>query len=76
MATPVSEVLARFEMFDEDGAPFPLDRFPGRLALRGIETEQVIRYRDTRTGNEGWASAARGSASTSAASSSTGWAAG
>ena len=54
MATPISEVLARFEMFDEDGAPFPLERLPGRLALRGIETEQVIRYRDTRTGSERW----------------------
>jgi PAS domain S-box-containing protein len=54
MATPIAEVFARFEMFDEDGAPFPLERLPGRLALRGIETEQVIRYRDTRGGNEGW----------------------
>ena len=54
MATPISEVFARFEMFDEDGAPFPLERLPGRLALRGIETEQVIRYRDTRTGSERW----------------------
>ena len=35
MATPVTEVFARFEMFDEHGAPFPLERLPGRLALRG-----------------------------------------
>ena len=54
MATPISELFSRFELFGEDGAPFPLERLPGRLALRGIETEQVIRYRDTRTGNEGW----------------------
>jgi len=54
MATPIPEVLARFEMFDEQGAPFPLERLPGRLALQGIETEQVIRYRDTRTSNERW----------------------
>jgi PAS domain S-box-containing protein len=54
MATPVAEVLARFEMFDEDGGPFPLERLPGRLALRGIETEQVIRYRDTKTGGDRW----------------------
>ena len=51
---PITDVLARFEMFDEHGAPFPLERLPGRLALRGIETEQVIRYRDTRTGSERW----------------------
>ena len=38
MATPIAEVFARFELFDEDGAPFPLERLPGRLALRGIET--------------------------------------
>ena len=54
MATPVPEVLARFEMFDETGASFPLERLPGRLALRGTETEQVIRYRDRRTGSERW----------------------
>ncbi|MEP7336037.1 MAG: PAS domain-containing protein, partial [Actinomycetota bacterium] len=54
MATPIPEVLARFEMFDEQGAPFPLERLPGRIALSGIETEQVIRYRDTRTGGERW----------------------
>ncbi len=54
MATPILEVLARFELFDEAGAPFPVERLPGRLALQGIETEQVIRYRDTRTGTERW----------------------
>ena len=54
LATPVADVFARFEMFGEDGGPFPLERLPGRLALRGIETEQVIRYRDTATGNERW----------------------
>ena len=54
VATPIAEVLARFEMFDEQGRPFPLERLPGRLALRGIETEQVIRYRETRTGRERW----------------------
>ena len=54
MATPITDVLARFEMFDEQGLPFPLERLPGRLALRGIETEQVIRYRETRTGSERW----------------------
>jgi len=54
LGTPVHEVLARFEMFDEQGYPFPVERLPGRLALRGVETEQVIRYRDTRTGTERW----------------------
>jgi PAS domain S-box-containing protein len=54
MATPVSDVLRRFEMFDEHGSPFPLDRLPGRLALKGIETTEVIRYRDRESGREQW----------------------
>jgi PAS domain S-box-containing protein len=54
LSTPIADVLARFEMFDEEGGPFPLDRLPGRLALQGIESEQVIRYRDTSTGREHW----------------------
>jgi PAS domain S-box-containing protein len=54
MATPIADVLKRFEMFDEQGGPFPLERLPGRLALQGIESEQVIRYRETATGRERW----------------------
>jgi PAS domain S-box-containing protein len=54
MATPIADVLDRFEVFDEQGGPFPLERLPGRLALQGIETEQVIRYRHTATGRERW----------------------
>ena len=54
MATPVAEVIARFEMFDERGNPFPLERLPGRLALTGIESEQVILYRDRATATRKW----------------------
>ena len=54
MATPIADVLKRFVMFDEQGGPFPLERLPGRLALQGIESEQVIRYRETATGRERW----------------------
>ena len=54
MATPVQDVLRRFEMFDEHGNPFPPDRLPGRLALGGIETTEVIRYRHRETGRDRW----------------------
>ena len=50
MATPIPQVLSRFEMLDERGEPFPIDRLPGRLALTGIESEQVICYRVRDTG--------------------------
>ena len=46
MATPISGVLARFEIFDEDGKPFPLDRLPARRALRGEDrAEAIVRSR-------------------------------
>jgi PAS domain S-box-containing protein len=54
MATPVPEVMARFEMFDESGEPFPIERLPGRLAMGGVESEDVIRYRTRGTGIERW----------------------
>jgi PAS domain S-box-containing protein len=54
MATPVTEVMARFEMFDESGEPFPLERLPGRLAMGGVEAEEVIRYRVRGTAIERW----------------------
>jgi PAS domain S-box-containing protein len=54
MATPIAEVIARFEMFDESGEPFPLERLPGRLAMRGLEAEEVIRYRTRGSGVERW----------------------
>jgi PAS domain S-box-containing protein len=54
MATPVDELVSRFEMFDEGGEPFPTERLPGRLALRGVESEQVIGYRTRGTSAERW----------------------
>ena len=53
--TPADEVRDRFEMYAEDGAPFPPDGLPGRLALEGAEdAEAVIRSVDTRDGTERW----------------------
>jgi PAS domain S-box-containing protein len=54
MATPIDEVTSRFEMYDESGEPFSTDRLPGRLALRGIQSEQVIGYRTRGSSLERW----------------------
>ena len=35
MATPLEEIVARFEFYDEDGNPFPVQELPGRKALAG-----------------------------------------
>jgi PAS domain S-box-containing protein len=55
LTTPIAEVMARFEMLDERGEPFPLDELPGRLALRGVEgAERTVGYRVLATGEERW----------------------
>ncbi len=52
---PTEEVMGRFELLDEEGRPFPLERLPGRRALRGEgETEEVLRFRVAETGEERW----------------------
>lgn len=51
----VPEVVARFEMLDEQGQPFPLERLPGRRTLRGEHPEEVVlRIRFHETGEERW----------------------
>jgi PAS domain S-box-containing protein len=55
MSSSPAEVLARYEVLDEEGNPFPLDRLPGRRALAGEEgVEEVIRFRILATGEERW----------------------
>ncbi len=54
---PTREVLRRFEVFDEDGAPFPHELLPGRIALKeGRSASAVMRYRYRGTGDERWSS--------------------
>jgi PAS domain S-box-containing protein len=54
-ATP-GAIVDRFEIFDEEGAALPIDRLPGRRALRGeLEPEAVIRFRSRTDGVERWA---------------------
>ena len=53
--SPPGELVARFELLDEEGHPFPADRLPGRRALAGEEgAEEVVRFRALATGEERW----------------------
>jgi PAS domain S-box-containing protein len=54
LATPTSELVPHVEAFDERGEPYPRERLPGRLALAGVESEDVIRYRIRGSGVERW----------------------
>ncbi len=46
LQAPVSEVMRRFELFDEAGQPFSLGELPGRRALAGqAPPPVVVRYR-------------------------------
>jgi PAS domain S-box-containing protein len=55
LATPTAEILRRFEVFDEDGRPLPLDRLPGRRALEGeAEGAVTIQFRPLPAGEDRW----------------------
>ena len=55
LSTPLLDIMARFEVFDEDGEPFQPERFPGRVALAGEKPEDaVMRFRVISTGEERW----------------------
>lgn len=55
MAAPLADVTGRFEVFDEDGEPFPLERLPGRRALAGDQPDDVVvRFRVRASGAERW----------------------
>ena len=55
MATEPREILARYDLYEESGAPFPAERLPGRLALAGEGGgEAIIRFRVRATGEERW----------------------
>jgi PAS domain S-box-containing protein len=50
-----AEILRRFEIFDEDGAPFPLNRLPTRQSLIGERPpETLLRFRVRDSGQERW----------------------
>ena len=55
LAAPIEEIMARFEVLDEGGRPFPLDQLPGRIALEGREApDATLRFRIRETGEERW----------------------
>jgi PAS domain S-box-containing protein len=54
-ATPPGEALDRFQVFREDGTPFPADELPGRVALRGVTSTAIVRFRAKGMGEERWA---------------------
>jgi PAS domain S-box-containing protein len=59
---PTHEILARYEMFDEDSRPITSEQLPSRRALAGEDRpEMVIGFRIKATGEERWSSV-RGSA--------------
>jgi PAS domain S-box-containing protein len=55
LATSVSDLLARYDLFDEDGAPLPVESLPGRAALRGQpESEMMVQFRLRDTAEMRW----------------------
>src|SRR5439155_13995692 len=54
-AQPPGEELRQFDILDEEGKPFPLERLPARLALQGKESpDTLIRWRIVATEEEHW----------------------
>lgn len=55
LETPPPNVMDKFEVLDEWGRPFPLERLPGRLALTGeVSPSAIVRFRIKATGEECW----------------------
>ncbi len=55
VATPMAQVMARFDIRDEFGEPYPLEQMPGRQALKQKrKVERLLRFRLTATGQEEW----------------------
>jgi PAS domain S-box-containing protein len=51
---PPDQILSRFEVFREDGSPFPPADLPGRKALLGTASSAIVRFRARPTGEERW----------------------
>lgn len=54
LKTPPERIVQRFEVFDEDGRPFPLEQLPGRRALLGESASATVKFRIKATGEERW----------------------
>ena len=55
LATPVTDLVARFTTVTEDGSPIDMTQLPGRIVLAGGEAEPlVVRAINNETGEERW----------------------
>ncbi|HEX4681314.1 MAG TPA: ATP-binding protein [Gemmatimonadaceae bacterium] len=54
LAAPAGDYLRKFEVCDASGAPLPMERLPGRLAIRHGKADAVLRVRERATGREMW----------------------
>jgi PAS domain S-box-containing protein len=54
LANERSETLARFDVLDAQGNAMNPEDLPGRRALRGESSEELVRYRIRATGEERW----------------------
>jgi PAS domain S-box-containing protein len=48
------QIMDSFDIFREDGTPFPPDQLPGRVAVDGIASSAVVKFKAKRTGEERW----------------------
>ncbi len=54
LAADARSLMERFEVWREDGTPFPWEELPGRLALQGKASTAIVRFRLNHTGEERW----------------------
>ena len=55
MGAPMDQILAKFDILDEFGDPFPYGSLPARLALLGMQyPEAILRYRFKDSGKDQW----------------------
>jgi PAS domain S-box-containing protein len=52
---PITEIMHKYELYDEEGLPFPMERLPGRLALQGIPSaSELVCFKVVETGESHW----------------------
>jgi PAS domain S-box-containing protein len=52
---PLPEVMRKYEILDDHGKPFPVERLPGRRVLQGaLHATQRVRFRMVESGEEHW----------------------
>ncbi len=56
ISTPTEQVMSRYVLLDEEGNPFPLEKLPGRLALKGNRNppETIIQFFMKGSGERRW----------------------